>query len=90
LLPKKARAVSSRCRTKIQHVTNFITEYNFRIKDERITTPTQILQNKNEYSSFLDSEIYYIRQNLLWTKKISNKKVVQMTLFTHQIIYRKD
>jgi hypothetical protein len=30
-------------------------EYNFRIKDERITTPTEILQNNTEYSSFLDS-----------------------------------
>jgi hypothetical protein len=57
-------------------------EYNFRIKDESIKTPTQILQNKtDEYSSFLDSRDILYRQNLLWTKKISDKKVVQMNLF---------
>lgn len=57
-------------------------EYNFRIKDESITTPTQILQNKTDkYSSFLDSRDILYRQNLLWTKKISDKKVVQMTFF---------
>jgi hypothetical protein len=57
-------------------------EYNFRIKDERITTPTEILQNNtDQYSSFLDSRDLLYRQKLLWTKKISDKKVVQMTLF---------
>jgi hypothetical protein len=75
LLPKKARAVSSRCRTKIQHVTNFITGYNFRIKDERINTPTQILQNNtDQYSSFLDSR-YTIQTKIIMDKKISDKKV---------------
>jgi hypothetical protein len=66
---QKARAVSSRCRTKIQHVTNFITEYNFRIKDERIITPTE--NKTDQYSSFLDSRDILYKQNLLWTKKIS-------------------
>lgn len=57
-------------------------EYNLRIKDESIRTPTQIVQNTtNKYSSILNSREILYRQNLLWTKRFSDKRAVQVTLF---------
>lgn len=82
LITKRPQQYRADVELKYTISSTSLLEYNFRIKDESITTPTQIVQNKTDkYSSFLDSRDILYRQNLLWTKKFSNKKVVQMTFF---------
>jgi hypothetical protein len=82
LITKRPQQYRADVELKYTISSTSLLEYNFRIKDESITTPTQILQNNTDkYSSFLDSRDILYRQNLLWTKKISDKKVVQMTFF---------
>ena len=57
-------------------------EYNLRLRQENIETPTQIIQNETEeFTSFLNTEDFYIKQDLLWTKKLSNQKALQLSLF---------
>ncbi|MGY0408573.1 MAG: hypothetical protein ACWIPJ_09520, partial [Polaribacter sp.] len=57
-------------------------EYNFRIRQENIKTPTKILQNQSDkFSSILETNDFYLKQKLLLTKKISTRKAVQFSLF---------
>lgn len=57
-------------------------EYNLRLREENIKTSTTVIQNlTKEYSTFLNTDDFYLKQNLLWTKKLSDKKVLQTTLF---------
>jgi len=69
---------------QIKHSTSktSLLEYNLRTKQENIETPTQIIKNQstNLFSS-LKTEDFYIKQDLLWTKKISDKKALQLSLF---------
>ncbi|MDG4950034.1 hypothetical protein NLM59_03775 [Weeksellaceae bacterium KMM 9724] len=56
-------------------------EYNFKLKNEKIETPTRVIQNKIEdYSSFLQTDDFYMKQDLLWTKKLSDKKALQLSI----------
>jgi hypothetical protein len=48
LLPKKPEQYRADVELKYNMSPTSLLEYNFRIKDERITTPTQILQNKTD------------------------------------------
>lgn len=57
-------------------------EYNLRLRQENINTPTTVIQNQTEaFSTFLKTEDFYIKQDLLWTKKISYKKALQVSMF---------
>jgi len=57
-------------------------EYNLRLRQENIETPTTIIQNQtDEFTTFLNTEDFYFKQDLLWTKKLSNKKALQLSLF---------
>jgi len=57
-------------------------EYNLRIKQENIKTPTQIISNNdNNLESSLNSDDFYFKQKILYTKKISSKKALQLSLF---------
>ncbi|TXK72485.1 hypothetical protein [Mesonia sp. HuA40] len=57
-------------------------EYNLRLRQENIETPTTVIQNQtDEFSSFLNTEDFYFKQDLLWTKKLSDKKALQVSLF---------
>jgi hypothetical protein len=57
-------------------------EYNLRIRQEDIKTPSIILSNNNNsFESLLNSADFYLKQKLLFTKKISNKKVFQFSIF---------
>lgn len=57
-------------------------EYNLRLRQENIETPTTIIKNETDvFSSFLQTQDFYLKQNLLWTKKLSNKKALQASLF---------
>lgn len=57
-------------------------EYNLRLRQENIETPTTIIQNQtDEFSTFLNTEDFYFKQDLLLTKKLSNNKALQLSLF---------
>lgn len=57
-------------------------EYNLRLRQENIETPTTVIQNQtDEFSTFLNTEDFYFKQDLLWTKKLSDKKALQLSLF---------
>ncbi|WP_394906487.1 hypothetical protein [uncultured Mesonia sp.] len=57
-------------------------EYNLRLRQENIETPTRVIQNQtDEFSTFLNTEDFYFKQDLLWTKKLSDKKALQVSLF---------
>ncbi len=57
-------------------------EYNLRLRQENIETPTTVVQNQNdEFSTFLNTEDFYLKQDLLWTKKLSERKAIQVSLF---------
>lgn len=57
-------------------------EYNLRLRQENIETPTKVIQNQtDEFSTFLNTEDFYLKQDLLWTKKLTDKKALQLSLF---------
>ncbi len=57
-------------------------EYNLRIRQENIKTPSSIISNNNNnIKSLLNSEDFYLKQKLLYTKKISNRKAFQFAVF---------
>ena len=57
-------------------------EYNLRVRQENIKTPSIVLSNNNNsFESLLNSEDFYLKQKLLYTKKISNKKAFQFSVF---------
>lgn len=57
-------------------------EYKFKIKKEKIKTLKEITQNQLvSLNSNLESEDTYLIQDLLWTKKITNKKALQLSAF---------
>jgi hypothetical protein len=56
-------------------------EYNFKIRQEDILTKSSIESNNdNNLSSSLKSNDDYIKNKLLYTKKISNKKALQFSV----------
>ncbi|MGB0879473.1 MAG: hypothetical protein ACPGTO_02800 [Polaribacter sp.] len=56
-------------------------EYKLRLRQEIIETPTTVIQNQNnEFSTILNTEDFYLKQNLIWTKKLSDKKALQVSL----------
>ncbi len=55
--------------------------YNLRVRQENIKTPSIILSNNNNnFESLLNSEDFYLKQKLLFTKKVSEKKVFQFSV----------
>lgn len=69
---------------EIKNITSksSIIEYNLRLRQENIETPTNIIKNQiNKFSTFLNTEDFYLKQDLLWTKKLSEKKALQVSIF---------
>ena len=61
---------------------NSLIEYNLRIRQENIKTPSSVISNNdNSYESLLNSEDFYLKQKLLFTKKISERKAFQFSVF---------
>lgn len=61
---------------------NSLLEYNLRIRQENIETPSSVISNnENSFGSLLNSEDFYLKQKLLYTKKISEKKAFQFSIF---------
>lgn len=57
-------------------------EFNLRLRQENIQTSTSIIQNEAaEFSSLLETNDFYLKQKLLFTKKLSDRKALQISLF---------
>ncbi|TVZ27864.1 hypothetical protein JM83_2933 [Gillisia sp. Hel_I_86] len=57
-------------------------EFNLTIRQENIQTPSSVVSNNNNsFTTILNSESFYLRQKLLYTKKISDKKAFQFFVF---------
>ncbi len=57
-------------------------EYYFRIQQENIKTPIKVTSNNStNFESLFNSEDFYLKQKLLYTKKVSAKKALQFSLF---------
>jgi hypothetical protein len=55
-------------------------DYNLRLRQENILTPTSIIQNQTQgFQSELRSEDFYLKQRLLWTSKIDKNKALQFS-----------
>lgn len=81
-ITKKPQQYRSDLKIKYNTSKNTLFEYNIKIRQENIKTPIKIIQNQNnKYSSYLKTEDFYLKQNLLWTKKISDKKALQISIF---------
>lgn len=56
-------------------------KYNLRLRQENIETPTTVILNQTEeFNTSLNTEDFYLKQDLLWTKKLSDKKALQVSL----------
>lgn len=69
---------------EIKYITSktSILEYDLRLQKENIKTPATIIQNgTDEFSSFLQTKDFYLKQKLLWTKKLSDREALQISLF---------
>jgi hypothetical protein len=79
-ITKKPRQYRGDLEIKYNTSQSSLLEYNLRVRQENIKTPSKTIQNQtNSFSSFLETEDFYIKQNLLWTKKISNRKALQLS-----------
>ncbi len=81
-ITKKPQQYRGDLQVKYNTSKTSLLDYNMRVKKEIIETPTQIIQNQSiELFSSLKTEDFYFKQDLLWTKKISDKKALQLSLF---------
>lgn len=82
LITKKPQQYRGDLEIKYNTSKTSLLEYNLRLRKENIETPTTIIQNQiDEFSTFLNTEDFYFKQDLLWTKKLSDKKALQLSLF---------
>ncbi len=66
---------------KINTSKNSLLEYKFKISQENITTQTDVIQNTNtNFFSKLDSDNFYLLQNVIFTKKTSQNKAFQILM----------
>lgn len=67
---------------KINTSAKSLLEYKLKISQENISTISSVLQNDNIfYNTKLLSKSLLVSQNLLFTKKLNDKKVLQIMLF---------
>ncbi len=73
---------------KYQTSTTSLLEYRLRVRQENIETPMNIIQNQtNTFNTLLQTGDFYLKQDLLWTKRLSGKHALQTSLFySHNII----
>lgn len=81
-ITKKPQQYRGDLKIKYNSTTSSLLEYNLRIRKENIKTPTTVIQNQTDvFSTFLKTEDFYLKQDLLFTKKISKKNALQLSLF---------
>ncbi len=81
-LSKRPKQYRGDFNIKLNTSKSSLLEYDFRIREEDIHTKSSIeSNNSNNFTSSLRSDDNYIKNRLLYTKKISNKKALQLSVF---------
>jgi len=81
-ITKKPKQYRGDLEIKYNSSKTTLLEYNLRIRQENIETPTSVVSNnENRFQTFLNSEDFYLKQKFLFTQKISNKKAFQFAVF---------
>jgi hypothetical protein len=82
LINKKPKQYRGDLEIKYNSSKTTLIEYNLRIRQENIKTPSTVISNNdNSFESLLNSEDFYLKQKLLFTKKLSDKKAFQFSVF---------
>src|SRR5690606_8429540 len=80
-ITKKPQQYRSDLEIKYNTSKTSLLEYNLRLRQELIETPSTVIQNQtDEFSTFLNTEDFYLKQDLLWTKKLSEKQALQISM----------
>ncbi len=79
-ITKKPQQYRGDLEIKYNYSKTSLIEYDLRIRQEDIKTPSSVVSNNN-FEALLDSKDYFLKQKLLYTKKISNKKAFQFLAF---------
>ncbi|MFY0632057.1 MAG: hypothetical protein JXR05_16985 [Flavobacteriaceae bacterium] len=88
-LNKKPKQYRGDLNIKFNASKTSLLEYDFRVRQEDIITKSSIESNNdNSFNSSLKSNDNYIKNKLLYTKKVSNKKALQLSVFqsTNEIL----
>ncbi|MCF6308380.1 MAG: outer membrane beta-barrel family protein [Flavobacteriaceae bacterium] len=81
-IEKKPKQYRGDLEVKYNASKTSLLEYNLTIQQENIQTPSSVVSNNdNSFTTLLNSESFYLRQKLLFTKKISDKKAFQFSVF---------
>lgn len=81
-ITKKPQQYRSDIEIKYNTSKTSLLEYNLRLRQENIETPASVIQNQTDvFSTILNTNDFYLKQDLLWTKKLSDKKAMQVSLF---------
>ncbi|QMU65190.1 MAG: hypothetical protein GKR88_13405 [Flavobacteriaceae bacterium] len=81
-ITKKPQQYRGDVKVKYNTSKTSLLEYKLRLRQENIETPSTVVQNQTDtFSTFLNTEDFYLKQDLLWTKKLSDKKALQVSLF---------
>lgn len=79
---KKPKQYRSDLEVKYDTSKTSLLEYDLTIRQENIQTSSSVVSNNNNsFTTILNSESFYLRQKLLYTKKISDKKAFQFSVF---------
>jgi hypothetical protein len=80
-ITKKPKQYRGDLEIKYNFSKTSLIEYDLRIRQENIKTPSTVLSNNNNnFEALLNSEDFYLKQKLLYTKKISDKKAFQFSV----------
>lgn len=78
---KRPRQYRGDLELKYNTSDNSLLEYDLRLRQENIRTPFTVLSNEaNNFESNLRTRDFYLKQKLLWTKKLSKTKALQLSL----------
>jgi hypothetical protein len=78
---KRPTLYNGDAQVKINTSASSLTEYKLKLKSESIFTPTDLLQNNvSRFKTEQYSNNFYWKQSVLFTKKISDSKAMQISL----------
>lgn len=78
---KKPKQYRGDIEVKFNTSETSLLEYNISLRDESIDTDNTIISNQaNDFKSFLQSTNVFLKQNLEYTKKLSDRKAFQLNI----------
>lgn len=81
-IAKKPQQYRGDIELKYNASKNALLEYKIKAKNEQINTPSTTIQNGFDvFSTSLSTNDFYLKQELLWTQKLSTRKALQISVF---------